>query len=739
MNPKQTSPRNLAGLLLALAATLSLSSSATAQTPYKDPGGNFTISVPAGWHPESRPGSPQVIFRRGEGHVDVSMTVMKSQDGSTPDATYDLHYYVQQITQGCTNPQFQAQDVKDDIDGVPAVLTVFTCTDPDVGSDLKLVKVATINGRILVFMQEAAATDFKAAIPEINAISTSLHLSASVTGGATSSKAAPAKSSSASKSSAPRQAQQASNARSDNSVQPFGSNAGNLYRDPRGLFSLTIPDGWTPLPQGNNGDAGVVVAQTTTGITMAYFGEYNGGGQPSAIVADYENQFRSQFPDFTIGAHGDMNFNGYAASSVVCYGTNPKGVPVTLVIVGVAGPNGHSYKMISRVPRTDEQSVNPTFLAIMQSVKLAAEAAAPAPATPWASSSNSNGKVTNVGSRTASNANAQMASSSVSGWVTYQDPVEKAYSVEVPQGWRVNGGIFRVGYSDRRPMIDVTSPDGQINIRVGDIVIPPFFTPMQGHPEGQPYPLGAQASPMVARYRNGQQFAEIYGRGRFARLCDSLRPEQDAVPQAQGGKALFEEKLMQAQQQSGAPQQSVGQVSYACGSALGPRTAVVFAQTHMVGNSIWIASTDSYVAPQDKLAVAQNILAHLENSIQFNAQWIPYDRQLDAEGLEYQKQRQAQRRADIYAQVQQAEQKMQGMRNQVAAFERGQAQRQSQFQAFDNALIGVTPTVDSFGVEHDVSTGPKYNYYRNPGTGDVVNSNALPGPGWQQLTPIPQN
>jgi hypothetical protein len=91
----------------------------------------------------------------------------------------------------------------------------------------------------------------------------------------------------------------------------------------------------------------------------------------------------------------------------------------------------------------------------------------------------------------------------------------------------------------------------------------------------------------------------------------------------------------------------------------------------------------------------------------------------------------------LSAQVAQFEAQMRAMQNQVSAFERGQAQRQRQFEAFDNVINGVTPTADPYGNAYEVSTGPKTGYWRNPGTGQTVNSDTPPGPGWVPLTPRP--
>jgi hypothetical protein len=62
-------------------------------------------------------------------------------------------------------------------------------------------------------------------------------------------------------------------------------------------------------------------------------------------------------------------------------------------------------------------------------------------------------------------------------WVTVRDPREQAFSVQVPQGWKTYGGMFRYGPVDVRPVVDTTSPDGTVNLRVGDATVPPYVVP----------------------------------------------------------------------------------------------------------------------------------------------------------------------------------------------------------------------------------------------------------------------
>ena len=112
-------------------------------------------------------------------------------------------------------------------------------------------------------------------------------------------------------------------------------------------------------------------------------------------------------------------------------------------------------------------------------------------------------------------------------WTQFQDPFEKSFVVDVPKGWTVKGGLFRLGYSDQRPMVDLVSPDGSTNIRLGDISIPSYTVPMQFHErEGEVYDLGAQIQMIVEKYRTGPEFAVSYSQARFAKTCRN--PQTDS-------------------------------------------------------------------------------------------------------------------------------------------------------------------------------------------------------------------
>ena len=63
----------------------------------------------------------------------------------------------------------------------------------------------------------------------------------------------------------------------------------------------------------------------------------------------------------------------------------------------------------------------------------------------------------------------QSAGAGVLRMVTWQDPTEHAFSVQVPQGWQIGGGTHRNSPMDARPYVYAVSSDGYLAVlRAGD-------------------------------------------------------------------------------------------------------------------------------------------------------------------------------------------------------------------------------------------------------------------------------
>jgi hypothetical protein len=317
-------------------------------------------------------------------------------------------------------------------------------------------------------------------------------------------------------------------------------------------------------------------------------------------------------------------------------------------------------------------------------------------------------------------------------WEAFTDPNEKAFTVDVPRGWSVKGGTFRMGFSDARLMVDMTSPDGRINVRLGDVAVPTYVLPVPNHErEGETYDLGAQAQMVVARYRSGPEYVVRYSHARFRELCRNPA----GVP---AGEPLTLANLVP---DTVAPDESSsGQISYRCAPAAAAgveQSAIAYAWARTaLFKSLWgVGPLASFYAPGDQADMARTVLRHSWQSLTLNPQWKEYQKRLDAEGLDYQRARQQQRMAALSAQVQQFEARMQAMRQQVASFERHQAAQAAQVESFSNVLNGVTPTMDPMtGQARTVWTGPAGRYWVD-GLGNVVNANAQPGASFHEIQP----
>ncbi len=104
----------------------------------------------------------------------------------------------------------------------------------------------------------------------------------------------------------------------------------------------------------------------------------------------------------------------------------------------------------------------------------------------------------------------------------WEDPNEHAFSVEVPKGWIIQGGLKRYSPTDYRPGVNLLSPDKEINVFYKDPGIPIFALPnptlsMSGIYEGSYYRLQDGTMTFVRRYVTGSNFAYEYAGKRFSK------------------------------------------------------------------------------------------------------------------------------------------------------------------------------------------------------------------------------
>jgi hypothetical protein len=151
---------------------------------------------------------------------------------------------------------------------------------------------------------------------------------------------------------------------------------GIAYRDPRGRFTVTVPQSWKANPQGDNGENGV---QFTHGSTRTYVGMYQSVTRPGDAVLQLEKSSHSgpaasSDDNAPLGRLGLIQIlgNGLDVTFDQFDAKNPQGEPVGMFIAGVAGlasPEVCCIAVIAFIAQDDRATFDGLLLAISRSIR----------------------------------------------------------------------------------------------------------------------------------------------------------------------------------------------------------------------------------------------------------------------------------------------------------------------------------------------------------------------------------
>jgi hypothetical protein len=215
-------------------------------------------------------------------------------------------------------------------------------------------------------------------------------------------------------------------------------------------------------------------------------------------------------------------------------------------------------------------------------------------------------------------------------FVRFQEPNESAFSLEVPQGWRVNGGLVRKAPVDIRSQVVASSPDNQVHLRLGDADLPAFTLPTAllaqgGFREGAWYSPGYGVNMQVLRYLGGEQFAAHWVNTRVAPSCGGLQVVSTR-PLPQTVQAL-NEIMARYGTPYVAQRLHAGDVAYRCQQGAAPMLGYLFASTIVTatadGAGTWsVDQLQGYHAAAARAAEAESLLARMVGSFQLNPAWV---------------------------------------------------------------------------------------------------------------------
>jgi len=219
------------------------------------------------------------------------------------------------------------------------------------------------------------------------------------------------------------------------------------------------------------------------------------------------------------------------------------------------------------------------------------------------------------------------------GFTRFQDPLEKAFTMDVPAGWKIEGGLLRKSPVDVRNYVWATSPDGSTVIRARDPAFGRFMVPDRTHEaigvrEGTNYQVGIGWTAFVLRYVSGPDFARQYAVKLISDLNASdlqtkaVKPRQDLAKSetATGGFSRIET--------------TAGEVEFTCSRNGQPCNGKVVAATRLELMSSddplsgrqefggWtISYLASYLTPPERLAMTEQIFQHMLDSVHFSEEW----------------------------------------------------------------------------------------------------------------------
>jgi hypothetical protein len=209
-------------------------------------------------------------------------------------------------------------------------------------------------------------------------------------------------------------------------------------------------------------------------------------------------------------------------------------------------------------------------------------------------------------------------------FVNWVEPNEHSFSVEVPAGWRLDGGLNWLSQIDPQGFVRVRSPDGKLQVFLGDPEllgrqVPNAFSRAQtGAGAGQRFRTPAGGPAMMQRFLTGTQYAKEQVTWR---LCPNpIWVAERDLPDV--SRALTAAVEPEARKYNATATASAGETSFTCGNVQG----AVFAAT-VLGSSgpmqAWSVYKLAGFQSSDPLRLMQGryIMEHMLATVTLNPTW----------------------------------------------------------------------------------------------------------------------
>ena len=492
---------------------------------------------------------------------------------------------------------------------------------------------------------------------------------------------------------------------------PGKSISWSTHSDPRGFF-VKKPTGWNVT---NDPQTGRIVIQGTQGeravIWPMFIGQQRLDGHGAAVVVQQlAHKVDPQLPWGTAKVSGNF---------VCVVARLPQRIGVTMM-TWAPMQNGTSICMYSLAAPPDiyHGSVD-TFSSILGSFRILNE---------------------HEGSRQHGTME-DMSTATTASFTNWSDPHEGAFSVSVPQGWKVTGGAYRLSATDVRMSVILVSSDGRVCVIVGDSNVGTFTQPNQmyyraGLREGAMTRLGDGTPLQIRRLISGQQFAREYVEGFVRKICPDLRVLSNNVRSDLTGVFLQQaraEGIINGKL-------SAGDASFA-GSLNGNEVRGSFVAATCLpfpdkGQLWYVYRLYGYLAPPELQQEAEMICKHAVDSWIVNPQWRMKEKQMAAAAVQadnIRSQKIRQRALQAIAEDQRETSDM---------ISKSYWQRQKVYNEIsrkrENAILGTVDIVDPGNhTQYKITYNSDYHWMGNQGNIAGTQTDSSPGVGWRKMIDLP--
>jgi hypothetical protein len=209
-------------------------------------------------------------------------------------------------------------------------------------------------------------------------------------------------------------------------------------------------------------------------------------------------------------------------------------------------------------------------------------------------------------------------------FISWQEPNERAFTIEVPRDWQIVSGVNWVGPTNAQHFVRGQSPDGVLHVFVGDPEllprqVPNAFSLLQtGASEGQMFRTPSGDPALMYRFLTGAQYAQQHTMWRLCQQPQWVR-YADLPELSQSMTATIQPEAASWGAQGSA---SAGEVSFLCGQQQGQVNAItVLGASPMV--QVWgVLRVAGFLSNDPMRSMqARYVMEHMAGSFQVNPNW----------------------------------------------------------------------------------------------------------------------